>query len=229
MKSIRLFAAMLIALSACSARAGNTTSPEFEQFLKESETQRRTGATNPQQVFVEVRAFADRGDPSAQFLIALASMQQDRELAKTFFSQSAKKGCSGSETGLGVIAMIEHRTQEGLARIKAAASKGDVSAYAMISGMHKQGDDGLEKSLPKAYAWAKLAADQSPSMGARAAVEAALPKLHDAMTDSQRAEASTIYAEISRKFPKAKYFLCGQFNPDASLDPTVPSYLQPVH
>lgn len=229
MKLIRLFSAMLIALSACAARAGNTTSPEFEQFLKENETQRQTGATNPQQFLAKVRTFADRGDPSAQFLIALASAQQDHELARTFFSQSAKRGCSGSEMGLGIIAMSEHRTQEGVARVKAAASKGDVSAYAMISGMHKRGDDGFEKSLPRAYAWAKLAADQSPSMGARAAVEAALPKLHDAMTDSQRAEASAVYAEISRKFPKAKYFLCGQFNPDASLDPTVPSYLQPVH
>ncbi len=231
MRSIRLLAALLAAFCACctcAVGAAQTISPEFVNLLKDTEAQRRSGANDPQQFLGQVRTIAERGDPSAQFLIALLAMKQDRELAKTYFSRSVAKGCWGSEMGLGIIAMIEHRPDEGVRRFKAAASKGDVSAYAAISGLHERGDNGFERSLPKAYAWAKLAVDQSPSMGARAAAQEAMRKLDNAMVAAQREQAAAVYADISRKYPKVKYFFCGQVNPDASLDPTVPSYLQPV-
>lgn len=226
MRSIRLLAALLTALCACAAWAAETTSPEFVKLLKETEAQRRAGAIDPQQFIGQVRAIADRGDPSAQFLIAMLAMKQDRELAKDFFSRSAMKGCSGSEMGLAVVAMLEHHTEEGVRRFWAAASKGDVSAYAAIAGMHERGDYEFERSLPKAYAWAKLAADESPSKGARMAMEDAMRRIDSGMSGAQREEAAVAYTDISRRFPKVKYFFCGQFNLDTSLDPTVPSYFQ---
>src|SRR4029079_7865538 len=114
----------------------------------------------------------------------------------------------------------------GVAHFHVAAQKGDATAQVALSGMHERGDNGFDKSWPKAYAWARLAERQTFSNGALLAVQNALNGLRGRMTDEDMARSEAYSWAIAGKIPKFDYSSCGQFNIDASRDPSIASYYQ---
>lgn len=220
---MRQICAVLLVMSCAASYAAEVrTSDEFIHLLRTNATEKRMGVSDPRQFVAKLDELASRGDPSAQFLMGLTVLKERRELAEGYFTPSAQAGCAGAEMGLGLLAMLKKQWALGVAHFKVAAARGDAMAQVTISGLHERGDHGMEKSLPKAYAWLRVAERQAFSNGGVLAIRDGMEQLRSKMTDEDAKQSEKDFTHIAASTPKANYYFCGQFNVDVSRDPAIP-------
>jgi hypothetical protein len=218
--------ALLLGICVAAHSAESTITEEFIQLLKENTAKKAAGTNDFKQFFFRLTELADKGDPSAQFLVGMTVLNARRNVAEKYMAASAQSGCAGAEMGLGLLAMLNKQPTTGIAHFRAAAEKGDAMAQVAISGIYERGDNGFDKSLPKAYAWLRLAERQTFSNGGLLAIRDAMKKLRGSMTEDDIVNSEKDFSEISVAIPKVNYYFCGQFNIDASRDPDIPYYFK---
>lgn len=216
--------ALLLFTCVSANSASSTITDEFIQILKKNATEKSKGTNDPKKFFSKVIELANKGDPSAQFLLGLTMIKERRDMAQKYLTASARSGCVGAETGLGILAMLNKQSAVGVAHFKTAAKKGDAMAQAAIAGMIARGENGYEKNLAKAYAWLRLAERQTFSNGALRAIHEGMKKLKVNMATDDLVKSDKYFSEISATIPKVNYAFCGQLNVDTSRDPNIAYY-----
>lgn len=222
MKYFSIFVLALICSLASAKEA--TITPEFIELLKKNHDEKSLGTNNPEDFLSALKAIADKGDPSAQFLHGMLIARDNRSTAKEYLSLSAAAGCAGSEGMLAAINMIEKNNDESVKLFKSSANKGDALAQAAIYGFYKRGDYGFEQSDIKAYAWLMLAQRQAYSDGGLKAIEQRMSEM--GLSDADLKKANIEYKALAKKIKKQDYYFCGQMNLDASRAENVEPYFK---
>lgn len=221
-----VFAAILISALHPVWAAQKTITDDFIQLLKRNAEEKARGTNDPTKFILEVTKLADQGDASAQFLVGVVALAGRNDVAEKYLVTSAKMGCVGAEAGLGVLLASKKQVAESVAHLRSAAEGGDAMAQVGIAGMYQRGDNGFEKSLPKAYVWLRLAERQTFSNSSLLVIRDALQKAQANMSSEEVVRAEAELSGMSTKIVKVDYSFCGQLNIDTSRDQSIPYYFR---
>lgn len=199
---------LLTCTSTSSAAETPTPSAAFQEAFASHSIRVRDGRTDPSPFIAELRAIAPTGDPVAQFMLAMLTMNADRPAAISLLRSSAAGGCEGAAGALGV-ALADSDSAEAKKWIVRAARNGDTGAQLSLSAAYKNGTLGFQQDIVEAFAWATVAQNHAPTNSMRqiaaSAVGAILTETDPGVLSSGQSRVVGLMSEI----PKKTFYLCG--------------------
>lgn len=138
---------------------------------------------------------AARGNPHALFNLGLAHRQgrgvpEDLDRAEDFFRRAAEKGHAPARTYLGIFLARRGEEAEAIRLWRESADAGDAHARYML-GMRYFNGRGVERDLPRAYAFMTLAKEQGLEQAERA-----LGRMEAALGSADKTSGRAMAAEM---------------------------------
>jgi TPR repeat protein len=205
-------------------KAGN----ELTLALVKNREEMKRGTNDFDRFLPTVKRIADDGDPVAQFIYGTFMAATNKKLSMRYLTLSSEKGCAGATAMLGVVSMVLKDYERAVNYFKQAAIKGDAGAQAGLAGFYMRGEHGFPKDISMALAWAKLAERQIYSIGSLDAIRQYLKEIKSSATQDEIKRGENIFSELSVKYPKKAYYMCGQSNVDTSREPEIVNLIGPI-
>jgi TPR repeat protein len=212
MKLRNILASCLLCSAAVAAHSAEPRAPtpsvEMTRALAAQSARVQAGSKGTVEFVADLRNVASKGDPVAQFMLAMLLMGSEKNQAMALLRSSANGGCVGALGALGV-ALAPTYPDQARQLIMNAATKGDTGSQLALAALYRGGTLGYKKSIPDAYAWATVAQNNAPtsSMQKLAANQAADITVSYVKSDIDRGLAR--YLQISREVRKQEFYLCG--------------------
>lgn len=203
----------LLLLAAGPIQAGpRLPSKAFSEAFLRHNDRLQAGKANPAELIKDLRPLAEAGDPTAQFFLALYTLDTFESQALALLRASAKAGCPGAAGALGLF-LLKENPKEGIPWINFAARAGDANSTFVLSASYLEGKNGMKLDKAMGLALAKCARDQSHSAALTAGLDALIKETEEGSNRQVHEKAASVFRSLQGEFPKVPFYLGGQSLP----------------